>query len=496
MNFLIDTNIVIPLEPTSKQDLEVNTDLALKFHNLSSGSGNKIFIHPAIKNDIQRDKNKDRKELRETLIARYPYLPSPPPVSTLDSSIIPHEQTGTNSWVDNSLLAAVQGNLVDYLVTEDIGIHRKAKRLGIDSRILLLSDAIALVEDLFDISTQPPPTVEKKYVHELDSSDDIFNSLRLDYGGKKFDTWLIKCKRDHRDAYVVRSVSGEIAGIVILKREDSLPNGVKGKILKICTFKVSASHGGNRLGELLLKPVFDYIKYNQYEYAYFTAFPKQKPLIAFAGDFGFEIIENKDSPSEIALCKTFSFAEDDLARLSPLDFHIRYGPRITSFLNNKAFIVPIRPTFHLTLFPEIGATPVSMFGTPQKPCGNSIRKAYLCNSSIKKIAEGDNLFFYRSKDLSSLTSLGIVEATMTSKNVSDVARFVGKRTVYSYKAIEKMCDKNNVLAILFRHVCAISPHIPLRKLRSSGIMSPKGQPQSITEITGPGIKWLRQQIKM
>jgi len=45
MNFLIDTNIVIPMEPASGKDLDVNTPLALEFHRLASKSGNNLFVH-------------------------------------------------------------------------------------------------------------------------------------------------------------------------------------------------------------------------------------------------------------------------------------------------------------------------------------------------------------------------------------------------------------------------------------------------------------------
>jgi GNAT superfamily N-acetyltransferase len=492
MKFLIDTNIVIPLEPTSRIDLEINTELALKFHNLCSRAGLKIFIHPVISYDIARDKNADRKALRETLIQRYPLLKSPPSVSILDPVIVNPVDEGSNCWVDNMLLAALQGDLTDYLVTEDIGIHKKANRMGLGSRVLLLSDAVAVVQDLFDESPPPPPTVDHKYVYELDITDPIFDSLRADYTG--FDNWLAKCKRDHREAYVVIAADGKLAGIAILKREHSLPDGKEGKVLKICTFKVSESFGGNRIGELLLKPVFEYARVNNYDYTYFTAFTKQTQLIDFASDFGFFNIENRDSTEEIALSKSLKFTVDDASGMSPLDLHIRFGPCITSFNGNRSFVIPIKPNFHISLFPELGPRPGNFLSLPPKPCGNAIRKAYLCNAPIKKVRAGDNIFFYRSTDVSALTCLGIVEGTLRSSDPDTIAQFVGKRTVYSYSEIEELCSKNEVLAILFRLVCPIDPKIPLRALRSNGIIN--AQPQSITQLQEHGIEWIRQQIKM
>lgn len=492
MKFLIDTNIVIPLEPTSVTDLGVNTELALKFHKLCATAGCRVFVHPSISYDIDRDKNPDRKELRKTLIHRYPSLDSSPSSSVLDPSYIPPAPKGTNNWVDNKLLAALFGDLIDYLVTEDTGIHRKARRIGLGSRVLSLSDAVAVVRDLFDVSPAPPPTIERKYVYELDSNDPIFNSLRSDYLG--FDKWLLKCRREHREAYVVRGADAQLAGIAIIKRETSLPNRFTGKILKLCTFKVSESYGGNRIGELLLKPVFEYARVNDYDYIYFTAYPKQTSLIDFAHDFGFYDIENEDSPDELALCKSFKYSQEDVVGLTPLEMHVRFGPRFAVFDENSSFVIPIRPIYHFSMFPELGPKPGSLLPMVPKPCGNAIRKAYLCNSSIKKIKEGDNIFFYRSTDISALTCLGIVEETLRSRDADKIAQYVGKRTVYSYSEIEDLCYKGEVLAILFRMVCPIAPRISLRALRINGII--KGQPQSVTELKDSGIQWLKQQIEM
>lgn len=495
MNFLVDTNIIIPLEPASKIDLEVNTALALTFYRLCTKSRNSFYIHPEISVDIEKDKDENRKALRRTLISRYSRLESPPPPSSLDPSVIAPAEIGTNSWVDNCLLAAVKADLVDYLVTEDNGIHKKAKTLGLESRVLYLTDAVELLQDLFDKSPPPHPIVQIQYVYQIDSNDPIFNSLRTDYGGSKFDQWLIKCKKEHRQAYVVKSLDGELSGILIWKPEDKLPNGQPGKILKICTFKVSEAHNGNRIGELLLKPLFEYIEHNNYQFCYFTAFPKQTQLISFATDFGFYEIESKDSPSELALCKQFEYSSEEKKTVHPLDFHIKYGPRITVFENNRSFVVPIKPEYHLVLFPELGPIQTSIVPRKLKPCGNAIRKAYISNAVTRKVSSGDNLFFYRSQDISAITSVGIVESVLRSRNPLEIARFVGKRTVYPFCEIEDLCRNNEVLAILFRMVKAIGPpHISLRTLKSHGIL--KAQPQSITELNDPAIQWLRQQIGM
>ena len=488
MNFLIDTNIVIPMEPGSFFDLGVNTSLALEFHKLANKSGNHIFIHPVIEHDINRDQNKERAGLRKTLLERYNRISSPPGINKLDQTIFKKSVEGTNDWVDDNLLAAVYADCVDYLVTEDIEIHKKAKLIGLSSRVLLLVDAISIIKDLFDELPTPPPAVELVYAYELDENDPIFKTLQSDY--QDFNSWLNKCKREHREAYIIKDKKeNNLAGVCILKKEDKLPNGTIGKTLKLCTVKVSPEHEGNRYGELLLKTIFDYTRINDYDYVYFTVFPKQQKLIMFAKDFGFYEIKAIDG--ELILAKDFKITKEDYNNLSSIDLHIRYGPSVTKFVGNSNFIIPVQPQYHIMLFPEIERQQALFPG--KHPCGNSIKKAYLSHSSTKLIKRGDNIFFYRSQDKHAITVLGIAEGTIRSNNADEIARYVGKRTVYTYKEIENMCN-SEVLAIKFRLVCFLKEPVTLKTLLDKKVIN--GQPQSITKIGEEGILWLQEQTQM
>jgi len=492
MNILIDTNIIIPLEPGSLADLEINTELALQFHSLVQKSENVAYVHPAIEHDFNRDKNVERANLRKTLVKRYNIIDSPPPVTILDTTHVGTPEFGSNDYVDNCFLASLKGDAVDYLVTEDKGIHRKAKKAGLHSRVLYLRDAIALLKDFFDKTPPPPPSVETKKVYEIDETDQIFCSLREDYPG--FDDWLQKCKLKHRDAYVISDDGNScLAGICIHKKEDGLLTGESGKTLKLCTFKVSDNQHGNRYGELLLKTVFDYADKNNYQYLYFTTFPKHDDLIEFAKSFGFYCVEKQDE-DEIFMQKSLVFSKEDILKYSPLDFHIKFGPRVTQFGKNSTFIVPIKPEFHDILFPEMREE-LSLF-PDQKPCGNSIKKAYLSNSATKLLRKGDNLFFYRSKVKPSITALGIVEGFMRSTDANQIARYVGSRTVYRYSDIADMCSKSkrDTLAIKFRYVKHLEASIGVRELKENSILN--GAPQSITKVKPEGIEWIKQKLQM
>jgi hypothetical protein len=491
MKFLIDTNIVVPLEPRLISDFEINTDHALEFYRLTQKSGNIVYVHPAIEFDLKRDKNTERSTLRRKLINRYDKIESPPPLSLLQKAQVGDPIEGSNDYVDNCLLASVKGDAVDFLVTEDKKLHRKAQRSGLESRVFFLKDAIALLLDLFDKSPPPPPAVKKVFVYELDEKDPIFKSLRQDYS-PNFDSWLQKCKRNHREAYVIYNEKiGLLSGICIIKKEKEVPDIAKGKTLKLCTFKISEMEFGNRYGELLFKTVFDYADNNNYHYIYFTAFPKQDDLIAFSESFGFCASTKPINYDELIVYKKLIYSSEDIVKFSPLEFNIRYGPRRILFKGNNSFLVPIKPIFHIALFPELGSQ-IPMFHET-RPCGNSIKKAYLCHSPNKHIKSGDNILFYRSEDVKGITAIGAIEDILRTANPNAIARHVGSRTVYSFDRIAEFCKKPT-LAIRFRYVRGLETPIQLNELKKSGVI--KGAPQSIMKLKQEGVEWIKKRLSM
>jgi hypothetical protein len=492
VNYLIDTNIVIPLEPTSAFDLGVNTIVALEFHRLVSRQHHGIFVHPAIEHDLGRDKDAARAEARRTLLARYQMLSHPPPPSKSMIQVVGSATYGSRDWVDDRLLAALVGDAVDYLVTEDEGIHKKAQRLNLASRTLHLTEAISLLHALFDEHPAPPPAVEQVEVHALNERDPIFDGFRADYA-PGFDSWLRKCKRQHRSAYIIRSPSRDrLAAVCILDRQDKNEFDLDGKVLKICTFKVAEEYNGNRFGELLLKPVFDYLFQNEFDHVFLTMFPKHRALGEMLSNFGFTELPCRTKLGEVVLAKNLRWNDEDRRRLGPLEFNRLFGPWVTKLEDNPLFIVPIRPTYHALLFPEV--EPQGHLFPGHAACGNSIKKAYLCNAVLTSIRNGNNLLFYRSGDIRGVTAIGIVEGTIRSSHPKEIIYYVGKRTVYSSAQITEMCKHKPVLAIKFRRVAFLPSPIPQAELETGGCLS--GVPQSIQKVPRGGVKWLRQRIKM
>ena len=488
MKFLLDTNIVISVEPTSPDDAELGTPISAELIALLSKGGHSAYVHPASVAELDGDKNAERRGLRNQLLAKYPKLPSPPRVPATLETTLGRPDPGSNDEIDHRMLAAVIVDSIDYLVTEDQKLIKKARRIGVGNCVLTPGDAVATLRRLDPTFSGPPLVVDKVVAHDLDPADPIFNSFRADYPG--FDAWMKRCRLSHRDAWVIRG--REMLGAVcIIKSEEDGEHGLPGRLLKLCSFKVSDHSRGHRYGELLLKAVFTHAFGNWYDHVYVEVFPKYEELVDLFESFGFEKLPALTAKGEIVLSKPLRFSSVDYREMDPLQFHVRFGPK---FLKAKdVFVVPIRPHYHEMLFPEY-TRQGELFGAT-KPYGNSILKAYLCHSPTRKLTPGSAVLFYESKGIGQIECVGVVEATLVSQNSAEIARFVGLRTVYSHTEIETMCRHREVLAILFRQASnALASPLSIQELTRHDVL--KRAPVSITQAREGGLKWIREQIEL
>lgn len=488
MKFLLDTNVLIPLEPANDGTVSALADDAARLHSLAGRHGHQVFIHPAVHRDIRRDRLQWRNELRQQQLRKYPVLVAPPSASAEFIRVVGNPPAGTNDWVDDQLLVAVHANAVDYLVTEDQRLHRKARRLGVGERVARVSEAIALISDLADVRPPPPPEVLSVPAYALDRTDPIFDSFRGDY--KDFDGWLQKCQREHRQSWMINGPHGLLAAVVIVNPQKAPPPPASGRVLKICTMKVADDAFGLRYGELLLKVVFDYAAQNRYEWLYVTTFEKQEHLIQLLEDFGFFPADERSGLGEMQFVKPMMPLAGNEGMLAPLDFHIRYGPPHVLADESDWYVVPIQPKYSDLLFPE---TELQFRLPDPRPFGNAIRKAYLCHANVREIPPGSLLWFYRSENDQGLVALGVVEGVVRSQNADEIARAVGKRTVYSLDQIRALCEKE-VLAVLFRQARVFQPPVPTAQLVSGGVLT--AAPQSITRIKPEGKEWLRNRVPL
>jgi len=490
MDFLLDTNILIPAEPTSTDDVEPTTPVVTDLLRLIQVTGGRAVVHPDAFLEIAKDQDSARRDLRRSLVGKYPRLDSPPELSRELAEVIGRPQPGTHDALDARLLEAVRSGSADVLlVTDDAGLHRRAALAGLGDRVLTSSDALDMVRQLYEPALVAPPAARPLSSAALDAADPIFNDLRQDYPG--FNAWLSAAALQRRQAWVVENPDGSHAAVAIVKEETPGGHGLPGKLLKLCTFKVSDSHQGNRYGELLLKPVFEFASTYGYDTVFVEAKPDKHLLFAFLEQFGFRFTGILKDGTDPVYAKALR-PTGDAAGLDPLAFHVAFGPPVVRWDGVRAFVVPIQPRYHARLFPE--AEPQLSLSPGAEAHGNGIRKAYLCRASTRLVTSGDLLYFYRSV-ARELTVVGVAEDVHVLSEPAAIVQAAGKRTLYTYADIENMVTGGaDVLVIGFRQARVLGEPVPYTELKSSSVL--RGVPQTVTSIGGEAATWLARRLQL
>ncbi|WP_301705265.1 MULTISPECIES: GNAT family N-acetyltransferase [Bacteroidales] len=476
MNILLDTNILIPLEDTSKT---LDSSFA-ELRKLSAEQHHCLYIHPMQFEDINRDKNQERRTIVLSRLKQYSQIENPPILSDQECNELGLSQSNDNDRVDNNVLFALYRGAVHLLVTNDEGIHRKASKIGLQDKVYRLGQCLLLLQRyttdpfVFDYTG-----VKERFLYEINKNQPFFESLRQSYDG--FDKWFQKCATDKRKCWCIEDGDSNVVAICIYKHEQDArltDNGeiIHGRILKLCTFKVDPKARGKKLGERLLYIAFDYCVKNDLDWVYLHTFgEEQKTLVGLCTDYGFSCL-GKYKQDDVYI-KPMKLRDDDCNSLESL---IKYYPYFQDNESVQKFIIPIQPQFHEDLFPDFSNMKGTLFEKDQSlyTCqGNTIKKAYLCHAKIKTIRKGDIILFYRSKDRKSIQCMGIVEDVLFSENIDEVFPAIAKRTVYKYSDIQNILKKRT-LVILFRYK-ALDKEISNQSIVDAGV---KGYIQSIRKI--------------
>jgi hypothetical protein len=491
VRLLFDTNILIGLEDSKEIETSF-ADLLRKAGQYGLG----VLVHEASRDDINRDKNEERRKATLSKLRKFNVLEgvAVPPEAELAARFGPSHKS--NDLIDAILLDAIDREIADILVTQDERLHRRAARSDLESRVLHVADALNWVEQMYEPEQISLPAVKAIKAFGLNKKHPIFDSLRADYPG--FDEWLDKCIANHRDCWVIREGSA-LAGLVIRKDEVHSEAGTKHtgpKIMKVSTFKVADGFSGNKYGELLLKQCLWHAQRNNYDLVYLTAFKKQAELIKLMEQYGFRQ-ESKSSLGEIVLEKPIGHGPIFVKKgQTVLEVARQNYPRFSDATSVRKFIVPIQPAYHRKLFPEVDP---SSSGGASKP-GNTIRKVYLCRAPTTQLRPGDILFFYKSKgsgaNSQTLTSIAIVERVRESRKFKKIASWTSKRSVFSARELKALVSRKTtpLKVIDFLLVDHIKPPIALKTLTSNSILN--GVPQSITKLTDAAYGRLKPFVKL
>lgn len=488
--YLIDTNVFIGLEDPR----EVTAELA-SLTQLAAKHGVGVFVHEAARDDLARDADARRRQISLSKVSKFPLIRK---VRGLTENQLAAEfgpLPRPNDVVDAILLHALRLGVADFVVTEDKGLHDRARRYvpELARRVLYVADAVLLLRSTYEPIDVALPFVEELEAHAIPLTDPIFDSLREGY--PRFDEWWMeKCVRSMRKCWVVVD-EGRLAGIIVRKDETSTDTDAQTparKILKICTFKVRRERRGIKLGELLLKQALWFAQTNQHDLVYLTTFPDQGALIDLLEYYGFGRTYSKQDGEAVyekslrreALIPSPGQSLFDAARLN--------YPRFCANAEVLSYVIPIKEAFHEVLFPELAdRRQANLFAraedAPRTP-GNTIRKVYLCQANANINQPGALLLFYKGKSngrpSQAITTVGIFEDMTLARSLEELRRLAGGRSVYTeHQLIGWQASRERPVKVInFLLASHISPPVSLDRLIADGVFS-RYPPQSIFRIS-------------
>jgi len=510
--FLIDTNIVIGLEDNRPVDVGL-TELVRR----CSANAIRLFVDAAVDDDIRRDTDLARRAITLSKLDKFERLKG---IVYPDDAELARRYGPINSVNDRSdsrLLFCLERKAADFLLTQDTGLQRRARRIGIADRVLSVEDALVWLRQTFEPTTVELPYVVEREAYAVDKRDALFDGLRIDYEG--FDVWFDeKCAKEHRKCWVVE-VAGTLAGIVIRKEETRAEaKAVKSpglRILKLCTFIMGAKYRGEKFGEQLLKQCLWFAQANGYDIVYVTAFPSKDDLIQLLGAYGFAVTGRLEN-GELVLEKVLGTGPLPLdATTDILALDRACYPRFYDGDRVAKYCVPIQGLYHAKLFPEISFMPqpplFAAAGIPrertatahqERTPGNTIRKVYLCRAQAKGLRPGDILLFYLSQNKrlaasQCLTTIGIVEQCRESRTADELVIMTARRSVFSGAELAGIQAKSKVPVKVIDFLLAghLTSPIPVNELLRTPIFN-KRPPQSITRLDEARYRRLRPLLKL
>ena len=148
---------------------------------VSGEHGIGLFVDGANYDDVARDKDEIRRAVTLSKLAKFQQLRGVP--LPAESRLVARFGTinNDNDRSDVGFLAALDANAVDFVVSQDIGLHRRADRAGLSANVLTIEEALQWVRRLFGVKAVMLPYIVQRKAYEIDKSNVIFESFRADY---------------------------------------------------------------------------------------------------------------------------------------------------------------------------------------------------------------------------------------------------------------------------------------------------------------------------
>jgi hypothetical protein len=271
----------------------------------------------------------------------------------------------------------------------------------------------------------------------LSLADPFFDSLKIGY--TEFPEWFNR-KLDE-EVYVVDDQS-EVTGFVYLKREEGPVNDVEpalpdGVWLKVGTLKIVGR--GTRLGERVLKKIFDVAISEDADGIYMTVFEVYTGLIELFETYGFRrhAIKRTSNGEELVLVRSLREFSGDLLMDYPF----------VHTTGQQAWLLAIYPAYHSRLLPDSILNNEPREIVQDVSYANTIQKVYIGRTALTRMSTGDAIVLYRTTDgkaparyRSVATSICVVEEVRRKRDFGSMEEFIAycrPRSVFSDRELEE-----------------------------------------------------------
>lgn len=490
---LLDTNIVIQRESYNNLSEEV-----VKLFAWLDRLGSMKYLHPSIKDEIAKNSNEESRNGLLLKLNAYSFLKPSDSESLFFNKVVESYPMNENSIIDNKLLYEAYLNRVDFLITDDREMLRKAADLFIKDRVLSVTEYLDLVEKAFpDLVDYKVLKIKQESFEDCDLNSPFFESLRKDYNftdHKEFDAWFEKKTKQKDTAYVYREC-GEIKGFLYLKTEeageenygDITPPLPPKRRLKVGTFKNDAK--GRRFGERFLKIIFDNALKRHVQEIYVTLFEGRRPEV--------EILENlfktwgfvywgKKKDGEVVLVKSLTEYNDKQS----VKFNF---PLVKPDANY--YFVPIDSEYHTDLFTDyfLSNEDVTLYSADERSAHRyALAKVYVSGKSMKYIEAkpGDVVVIYRMGDRwpkkysSVVTGTAVIEKIVMPVTLEDYLEECKNVTVFSDEELRKFYeDKKFRTVIKLIELKPFENKVTADFLQEKGIIERNGGARMLQSMT-------------
>lgn len=277
---------------------------------------------------------------------------------------------------------------------------------------------------------------------KVDLADAFFDSLKKQYS--EFPQWFAKKSAVKEPVYVIeKAKSGGLRGFIYLKVEngpldDVQPPRPAARRLKVGTLKIDAH--GTKLGERVIKKIFDHAVSEAVEEIYVTVFDTHAKLIALFKRYGFAEQAAKKTPNgtEIVLVREMSAVTGDAVADYPF----------VHTAERKFWLLAIYPEYHSNLFPDSILNTESPDILQDVSHTNTIHKVYVGGVPLTRMKRGDVVIPYRTTDIpgraryrSVATSICVVEEVQSRKqlgNAEALVAFAEEHSVFDEKELRDL----------------------------------------------------------